>query len=73
MKYKKKGLFLSFEGPEASGKSTQLKLLQKFFIKNNIEYVLTREPGGTTISEKLRKIILDQKQIFLLQLVHILS
>ena len=62
MKYKKKGLFLSFEGPEASGKSTQLKLLQKFFKRNNIQYVLTREPGGTSISEKLRKIILDKKQ-----------
>ena len=62
MKYKKKGLFLSFEGPEASGKSTHLKLLQKFFKRNNIQYVLTREPGGTSISEKLRKIILDKKQ-----------
>ena len=62
MKYKKKGLFLSFEGPEASGKSTQLKLLQKFFKRNNIQYVLTREPGGSSISEKLRKIILDKKQ-----------
>ena len=62
MKYKKKGLFLSFEGPEASGKSTQLKLLQKFFKRNSIQYVLTREPGGTSISEKLRKIILDKKQ-----------
>ena len=63
MKYKKKGLFLSFEGPEASGKSTQLKLLQKFFKRNNIRYVVTREPGGTIVAEKLRKIILDKKQL----------
>ena len=63
MKYKKKGLFLSFEGPEASGKSTQLKLLQKFFKRNNIQYVVTREPGGTIVAEKLRKIILDKKQL----------
>jgi len=63
MKYKKKGLFLSFEGPEASGKSTQLKLLQNFFIINNIKHVVTREPGGTKVAEKLRKIILDKKQI----------
>ena len=63
MKYKKNGLFLSFEGPEASGKSTQLKLLQKFFKRNNIQYVVTREPGGTIVAEKLRKIILDKKQL----------
>ncbi len=62
MKYNKKGLFLSFEGPEASGKSTQLKLLQKFLVKNNIQHVVTREPGGTYVAEKLRKIILDKKQ-----------
>jgi len=62
MKYKKKGLFISFEGPEASGKSTQIKLLQKFFKNHKIPYLLTREPGGTTLAEKLRKIILDKKQ-----------
>ena len=62
MKFKKRGLFLSFEGPEASCKTTQLKLLQKFFRKNNISFIITREPGGTIIAEKLRKIILDKKQ-----------
>ena len=62
MNYKTNGLFLSFEGPEASGKSTQIKLLQKFFKKNNIPFISTREPGGTKIGEKLRKIILDQSE-----------
>ena len=62
MKYKKNGLFISFEGPEASGKSTQIKLLQKFFKSHKIPYLLTREPGGTALAEKLRKIILDKKQ-----------
>lgn len=57
----KKGVFISFEGPEASGKSTQLKLLKKYFIKNKIPHLITREPGGTEISEKLRKIILNKK------------
>ena len=61
MKFKKK-LFISFEGPEASGKSSQIKLLSNFLKKNNISYLVTREPGGTIISEKLRKIILDKKQ-----------
>ena len=63
MKFNNRGLFISFEGPEASGKSTQIKLLQKFFKNKNIPCIITREPGGTPISEKLRKIILDKKQL----------
>ena len=63
MKFNNRGLFISFEGPEASGKSTQIKLLQKFFKNEKIPYIITREPGGTPISEKLRKIILDKKQL----------
>jgi len=63
MKFNNRGLFISFEGPEASGKSTQIKLLKKFLKNNNIPFLLTREPGGTPISEKLRKIILDKKQL----------
>ena len=63
MKSNNQGLFISFEGPEASGKSTQIKLLQKFLKNNNIPFIVTREPGGTPISEKLRKIILDKKQL----------
>ena len=59
MKSKKNGLFISFEGPEASGKSTQIILLKKYLKTNNIKFTLTREPGGTFIAEKLRKIILD--------------
>ena len=58
---KNKGLFLSFEGPEASGKSTQIKLLKKYLIINNVDFIITREPGGTAISETLRKIILEKK------------
>ena len=56
-----KPLFVSFEGPEASGKSSQIILLKKFLIKNKIPYMVTREPGGTIISEKLRNIILQKK------------
>jgi dTMP kinase len=54
------GIFISFEGPEASGKSSQINKL-KFFLKNQrIPFLLTREPGGTKISEKLRRIILNK-------------
>tara|TARA_B110000438_G_C15538134_1_gene531512 strand:- start:133 stop:753 length:621 start_codon:yes stop_codon:yes gene_type:complete len=58
----KNSLFISFEGPEASGKSSQIKLLSSYFRKNRIPFIVTREPGGTKIAEKLRKIILDKKQ-----------
>ena len=57
-----KNLFISFEGPEASGKSSQIKLLTKYLKKNKIPHIITREPGGTKIGEKLRKIILDKKE-----------
>ena len=58
---KRKGLFLTFEGPEASGKSSQIFLLEKFLKKNNIEFITTREPGGTRIAESLRELILKVK------------
>ena len=58
---KKKGLFLTFEGPEASGKSSQILLLEKYLKKNNISFISTREPGGTKIAETLRNLILKVK------------
>ena len=57
----KNGVFISFEGPEASGKSSQLIELKKFFYIQKISFIITREPGGTLVSEKLRKIILNKK------------
>ena len=58
---KRKGFFLTFEGPEASGKSSQILLLKKYLKKNNISFINTREPGGTKIAESLRKLILMVK------------
>ncbi len=57
----KTGLFISFEGPEASGKSSQIVLLKKYLTKKRIPYIITREPGGTKLAEILRKIILNNK------------
>jgi len=57
--YKKKGLFVTFEGIEGSGKSYQIKKLYKNLKRNNIPVILTREPGGTIGAERIRKIILD--------------
>ncbi|MDY2960362.1 MAG: dTMP kinase [Hornefia sp.] len=55
----KKGLFISLEGPDGSGKSTQIQYLKSYFDENNIPCVFTREPGGTDIGESLREFILD--------------
>lgn len=56
---KTEGLFISFEGGEGSGKSTQSKLLKEWFENEGRSVVLTREPGGTTLGKNLRKILLD--------------
>lgn len=57
----KKGLFIVLEGPDRSGKSTQAALLKKWLEKYNCEVLVTREPGGTHLSEQIRKILLDPK------------
>jgi len=54
------GIFISFEGPEASGKSSQINLLKNYFIKNKLPCIITREPGGTKLAEDLRKLILNK-------------
>ncbi len=58
-----KGKFITFEGCEGVGKSRQLKMLQDYLDKNNIKYYLTREPGGSQVSEQIRKVILDGKNV----------
>ena len=57
----KTGLLISFEGPDGSGKSTQLQMLKDYLSEKGHEVIFTREPGGTIISEKIREIILDNK------------
>ena len=58
-----KGKFITFEGCEGSGKSTQLRLLSEYLDKQGISYIMTREPGGSPIAEQIRKIILDGKNM----------
>lgn len=55
-----KGLFITFEGGDGSGKSTQIGLLQEYLEEQGREVLLTREPGGTAISEAVREILLDK-------------
>ncbi|MCX7884064.1 MAG: dTMP kinase [Caloramator sp.] len=54
-----KGLFITFEGPDGSGKTTQINLLNNYLTKCGYDVILTREPGGTKISEKIREVILN--------------
>lgn len=56
-----KGLFITFEGPDGSGKSTQIQYIKEYFEAKQIPCLFTREPGGTMIGEKLRSIILDKE------------
>lgn len=54
-------MFISFEGIDFCGKSTQIKLLKKYLESRGEKVTLLREPGGTQISEQIRKILLDNK------------
>ncbi|MGI6153827.1 MAG: dTMP kinase [Christensenellaceae bacterium] len=54
-----KGLFISFEGVDGCGKSTQLRFLAEYLAEKGLDPVKTREPGGCGISEKIRALLLD--------------
>ncbi|NMA67049.1 MAG: dTMP kinase, partial [Clostridiaceae bacterium] len=57
----KKGIFITFEGNDGSGKSTQIKFLAEYFKEKGMEVTLVREPGGTPIGEAIRDMLLDKK------------
>ena len=61
MSISNKGTFISFEGIDGCGKSTQVRLLMERLKKENIESILVREPGGTNISEDIRAILLSNQ------------
>ena len=56
---------ISFEGIDGSGKSTQINLLSEWLTEKNIEFIIVREPGGTSISEGIRDILLDKQNLHL--------
>ena len=55
----KKGLFITFEGADGCGKTTQMELLAEYLQKTGKDVVLTREPGGKGLGEKVREILLN--------------
>lgn len=55
----KNGLFITFEGADGCGKTTQLNLLAEFLRKKGFEVIITREPGGKGLGEKIREILLN--------------
>lgn len=57
----RKGYLITFEGAEGSGKSTQIRFATNFLKKKGYSVVLFREPGGTRVSEAIRKILLDKR------------
>ncbi len=65
-------MFITFEGLDFSGKSTQAKLLHEYLKKKKIKSVLLREPGGTKISEKIRAILLDREHTEMIPLTEFL-
>lgn len=56
----KKGIFITIEGPDGAGKSTQIPYIKKLLEDKGYDVLLTREPGGTIIGEKIRDLLLDK-------------
>lgn len=54
-----RGKFITLEGPDGSGKSTILNLISDYLERKGIDFIISREPGGTQIGEEIRDIILD--------------
>jgi dTMP kinase len=57
------GKFISFEGIEGCGKTTQIALLSEYLKKRSVPHIITREPGGTAVGEGIRKILLNSETI----------
>jgi len=53
-------MFITFEGIDASGKTTQIKLFEKYLIEQNFRVIVVREPGGTKLSEQIRNLLLSK-------------
>lgn len=66
------GLFITFEGVEGSGKTTQIRRLKRYLTEKGIPCVVTREPGGSSIGERVRQILLDPDHVQIAPLTELL-
>ena len=57
-----KGRFITIEGVEGVGKSTNISYIERFLEARDIEFVSTREPGGTALAERIRDVLLDKAE-----------
>ncbi|MCC8368723.1 MAG: dTMP kinase [Rickettsia endosymbiont of Oxypoda opaca] len=69
----KLGKFITFEGGEGCGKSTQSKILYQYLLSKNTPAILTREIGGTSIAEKMRDILIDEDLLPMSELLQIMA
>lgn len=67
-----KGAFVAFEGPEGGGKSTQLRLLARSLEERGLQPLLTKEPGGTPVGERIREIVLLEPELYITPLTEFL-
>lgn len=56
-------MFITFEGIDFAGKTTQLTLLKEFLIRKNYDVITLRDPGGTPLAEEIRKLLLDKNNL----------
>lgn len=59
----KRGIFLSVEGIDGAGKSTHVEFIRDYLVSHGIQVVITREPGGTVVGEKIRELLLNSEHM----------